>query len=395
MSGKWPRVRLGLVAPVVRRPVEVDPYAAYREIGIRSFGRGVFHKPPLRGIELGEKRVFRIEPGDLVFNNVFAWEGAVAVAGHGEAGMIGSHRFITCPPDRGKVDAQFLYWWFCTSAGRDQLALASPGGAGRNRTLGVEKLSQIEVPLPPLAEQRQVVLKLAQVTNLVEQVQTIARGAEAEAAALVGARAIALFAKMESHLPIEAFAEVRGGIQKGPHRVPGANPVRYLTVAHVQRDQLVTDDPRYFEVSPEELARWRLVPGDVLIIEGNGSPDQIGRAALFRGEIETCVHQNHVIRLRPDRTRMLPEFLNMFLNSPAGQEAVQAESRSTSGLRTLSVGRISQIRVPVPEMDQQERVARSLERLRSEQAKLMSRRREVMEQLSRLVPAVLDRTFDG
>ena len=172
-----------------------------------------------------------------------------------------------------------------------------------------------------------------------------------ETAALTGSLGNDLFSKCDVRHPIEDFAEVRGGIQKGPHRTPSANPVRYLTVAHVQRNRVLVDDPRYFEVTPTELDRWRLCAGDVLIIEGNGSAEQIGRTALFSGEIDDCVHQNHVIRIRPDTTRLSPVFLNAFLNSPSGQEAVQAQSRTTSGLRTLSVGRIKQIHIPVPTLE--------------------------------------------
>src|SRR5205823_11936776 len=62
---------------------------SYVEIGVRSFGRGIFHKAPVTGASLGNKRVLEIRPGDLVFNNVFAWEGAVALAGPAEAGTIG------------------------------------------------------------------------------------------------------------------------------------------------------------------------------------------------------------------------------------------------------------------------------------------------------------------
>lgn len=136
---------------------------------------------------------------------------------------------------------------------------------------------------------------------------------------------------------LEEIAEVSGGIQKGPHREPGANAVRYLTVAHVQRNRIVTDAPRYFEVTAHELERWRLNSGDVLVIEGNGSASEIGRTAMFRGEIPDCVHQNHVIRIRAQAQGLSPIFLNAFLNSSVGQSALQTEAFSSSGLRTLSV----------------------------------------------------------
>jgi type I restriction enzyme S subunit len=171
--------------------------------------------------------------------------------------------------------------------------------------------------------------------------------------------------------------------------------VRYLTVAHVHRNEILTDSPRYFEVSAEELERWRLLPGDVLIIEGNGSADQIGRTALFRGEIENCVHQNHVIRIRPDKHRLMPEFLNTFLNSPAGQDVVQGQSRTSSGLRSLSVGRIKSICVPVPPLAEQRRIVGELDGLQMEVDALKRLQAETAAELGALLPSVLSRAFAG
>src|SRR5690242_18892535 len=119
------------IAPVVRRPISVLPSAVYQEIGIRSFGKGIFHKTPTTGLQIGAKRVFEIHPEDLLFNIVFAWEGAVAVASERERGTIGSHRFLTCAVNRELAEPWYLYWWFVRNEGRDQLLRASPGGAGR------------------------------------------------------------------------------------------------------------------------------------------------------------------------------------------------------------------------------------------------------------------------
>ncbi|QCO57055.1 restriction endonuclease subunit S (plasmid) [Pseudorhodobacter turbinis] len=86
------------VAPLVRRPVEVEPAESYPELGARSFGRGLFHKPTLQGSDLTWQKLFRIEEGDLVFSNIKAWEGAFAVAGSNDHGRVGSHRYLTCVP---------------------------------------------------------------------------------------------------------------------------------------------------------------------------------------------------------------------------------------------------------------------------------------------------------
>ena len=148
-----PRKPMQLVAPIVRRPVDVRPAEDYLELGIRSFGKGTFHKPSINGTDVGSKRLFRIEPGDLVFSNVFAWEGAVAVARPEDAGRVGSHRFISCVPREGIARAEYLKAYFLTQEGIDTLGVASPGGAGRNRTLGVEALQRIEVPVPEIKKQ--------------------------------------------------------------------------------------------------------------------------------------------------------------------------------------------------------------------------------------------------
>ncbi len=141
------------IAPITRRPVKIDTASSYPEIGIRSFGKGTFHKPNLSGWEVGSKKLYKIQAGDLLFNNVFAWEGAIAVVQPEDEGRVGSHRFIACVPKKKVVTANFLRFYFLTEAGLEKIGLASPGGAGRNRTLGLEKLEAIAVPVPSFEKQ--------------------------------------------------------------------------------------------------------------------------------------------------------------------------------------------------------------------------------------------------
>jgi type I restriction enzyme S subunit len=148
-----PRLSMLEVAPLIRRPVEIEADAEYPELGIRSFGKGTFHKPAIRGDELNGKRIYRIEAGDLLFSNVFSWEGAVAVARPEDHGRYGSHRFITRLPKPGVATAQFLCFHYSTEKGLQQLRDASPGAAGRNRTLGLKTLDALTVPVPPYEKQ--------------------------------------------------------------------------------------------------------------------------------------------------------------------------------------------------------------------------------------------------
>jgi type I restriction enzyme S subunit len=146
---------LAEVAPIVRRPVQIDLDGAYPELGVRSFGKGTFHKPLLAGADVGAKKLYHIHPGDLVLSNVFAWEGAIAVARPDDKGRVGSHRFITCVPLPDAATADFLCFYLRTGEGMEQVREASPGGAGRNRTLGLTKLERVRVPVPGIDRQRE------------------------------------------------------------------------------------------------------------------------------------------------------------------------------------------------------------------------------------------------
>jgi type I restriction enzyme S subunit len=152
----WQLKKMGTIAPVIRREADVLLDHDYPELGLRSFGKGTFHKPVLSGADVGGKRLFVIKAGDLLLSNVFAWEGAIAVAKPHDDGRYGSHRYITCNVDGKHADANFIARYLLTPPGLAAIRLASPGGAGRNKTLGLAALADICIPLPPLVEQRAI-----------------------------------------------------------------------------------------------------------------------------------------------------------------------------------------------------------------------------------------------
>lgn len=152
----WKNLKLKSVLQRVRTPVRLEADTLYREIGIRSHGKGIFHKEERTGASIGNKSVFWIEPDCFVVNIVFAWEQAIAKTTTDEMGMIASHRFPMYKPRDGKLDLDFLVYFFKTPYGKRLLGLASPGGAGRNKTLGQEAFLDLAIPLPPFAEQRAI-----------------------------------------------------------------------------------------------------------------------------------------------------------------------------------------------------------------------------------------------
>ncbi len=152
----------------VEVPVNVEPDKEYVQIGIRSHGKGLFYKEPVLGKALGNKQVFWIQPNCFILNVVFAWEQAITKTTENEIGMIGSHRFPMYRPKNDLVDIDYLIYYFLTKRGTDILEAASPGGAGRNRTLGQERFLKSKITLPPLPEQQKIAAILSTQDKVIE-----------------------------------------------------------------------------------------------------------------------------------------------------------------------------------------------------------------------------------
>lgn len=152
----------------VEVPVNVESNKEYVQIGIRSHGKGLFYKEPVLGKALGNKQVFWIQPNCFILNVVFAWEQAITKTTENEIGMIGSRRFPMYRPKNDLVDIDYLIYYFLTKRGTDILEAASPGGAGRNRTLGQERFLKSKITLPPLSEQQKIAAILSTQDKVIE-----------------------------------------------------------------------------------------------------------------------------------------------------------------------------------------------------------------------------------
>ncbi|MFD8897014.1 restriction endonuclease subunit S [Streptomyces ardesiacus] len=159
---------------------------------------------------------------------------------------------------------------------------------------------------------------------------------------------------------LEQVAEVSGGIQKSPKRRPNQNHYPFLRVANVARGSLDLSDVHRVELFEGELERLSLRLGDLLVVEGNGSPDQIGRAAAWRDTIADCVHQNHLIRVRP-MAGLSWRYLELAWNSPVVSDQLLSVAQSSSGLYTLSTGKLKRVLLPVPPLVEQQRIVDVLE----------------------------------
>lgn len=379
-----------------REFIEFPESKIYPKLSVKLYGRGVVLDGYADGSLLKMKRHQLAKPGQVILSEIWGKKGAIGIVPPEGAGALCTSHFFLFDMNLKRIDPSYLKLILAANYLQGQLGAEAKGTTGY-AAIRPKSLLAATIPLPLLPEQHRLVRRVEELTVKIEEAHRLRTASMEQLVALRGAIARSLFGTHESqaYASIEELAEVRGGIQKSPHRSPGANPVRYLTVAHVQRDHISIDDPRFFEVTSDEFQRWRLVPGDVLVVEGNGSATQIGRTALFRGEIADCVHQNHVIRIRPNRDVLSPEFLNQYLNSPIGREAVQAQSRSTSGLQTLSVGRVKSLQVPRLSLPMQEQLVVKLREYEVAMDQVAQLQETVARSLAALTPSILDRAFRG
>lgn len=154
------RVRVGDVLRLERRPVDPDPTKEYVSIGVRSFGKGIFHYDPTLGNQLGKLRFFEVVPARLVVSNIKGWEGAVAVSTDEDAGCVASNRFLTYVPCDDRIDVRWARWYFLSDSGLQLIQQSSPGSADRNRTLAISRFEALEIPLPSIDEQQRVANRL-------------------------------------------------------------------------------------------------------------------------------------------------------------------------------------------------------------------------------------------
>ena len=222
------------------------------------------------------------------------------------------------------LDARYLYRWF--SSTRLQTLVRSFGRQTTNiSNLDIQRCRDLEIPLPPLPEQR----RIAAILDQADALRAKRREALAQLDSLTQSIFIEMFGDPVANplgwpetLKLGAVADLVSGVTKG--RKIGEVPTRivpYLAVANVQDKVLSLSGVKEIEASEAEICRYRLLRNDLLLTEG-GDPDKLGRGTLWNDELPECIHQNHIFRVRLTDAAVLPLFLNWLVGS--------ARARSTS-----------------------------------------------------------------
>ena len=256
-------------------------------------------------------------------------------------------------PESPDFDVEFLYWLIRSKATEVLARGVKKGATVHSVQSGF--IEGLEVPVLSQAEQRRIVDLLTRAEGIVR----LRREAQRKAAELIPAIFIAMFGdpavnpKGWPKKPLSDVAEVISGATKGRRLSPEeAIELPYMRVANVKDGHLDLSEVKTIEIKRSEVDRLLIQPGDLLMTEG-GDPDKLGRAALWSGEVDRCVHQNHVFKVRADRTQLSPTFLRSLAGSGYGKDYFLRVAKKTTGIASINKTQLSAFPVLVPPLSLQ------------------------------------------
>lgn len=295
--------------------------------------------------------------------------------------------------DPTEVDPTFLAYQLRTDSVQRFVEQNKRGATiqGITRT----SLQQVEVVIPPLPEQRRIARVLSTVQSAIEQ----------------QARLIALTRELKSALMHKLFTEgLRGEKQKqteiGPvpeswdvvelgncatiqtgtakGRLIGEDEsleLPYLRVANVQDGFLNLAEIKTIVIRAKERERYLLRKGDVVLTEG-GDFDKLGRGFIWQGQVENCIHQNHIFAVRVNPNKLLSEFFAYQSQSPYGKRYFLSVAHKTSNLACINSAKLKRFPVLIPNINDQKQIAHILQTI-DRKLSNQTRKRDLLEELFR------------
>ncbi|PQA85041.1 restriction endonuclease subunit S [Limnohabitans sp. TS-CS-82] len=169
------------------------------------------------------------------------------------------------------------------------------------------------------------------------------------------------------------LAQISSGVTLG-RKTPLSKPLLfpYLRVANVQRWFLNLQLMKDVLIDEAELPRFQVCAGDLLITEG-GDWDKVGRTAIWRDELSTCLHQNHVFKARGLTAEWCPEWAELYLNSDVARSYFAASAKQTTNLASINMTELKHCVFPLPPLKEQSRIVTRVNELRGLCADLRER----------------------
>ena len=286
-------------------------------------------------------------------------------------GLLNQHIFKAIPQEE-KITSYFFFWMI-KEAMQNMNNDNKHGIFMQHVTLDV--FNNFPVPLPPLSEQKRIATYLFQKISKADIMlddtlssitgykklkqavitQAVTKGVRGEREMKdSGVEWIGEIPKEWRKTQLRHCATIKSGITLGKSYRKDTVLIErpYLRVANVQGGYVDLNDLATIEVTPDEDLKYRLHSGDVLMTEG-GDRDKLGRGCVWHGEIEPCLHQNHVFAVQTNETILLPEFLEYLTASDVGRSYFDITAIKTTNLACTSSSKVLAFTIPLPPIEEQ------------------------------------------
>ena len=336
----WSRVRFDDVVENLNETCDPAEAGLERVIAMEHLEPGSLHIRAWGNVADGTTFTRRCRPGQLLFGKRRAYQRKVAVAEFDA--VVSGDIYVLAP--KGERLLPELLPFLCLSERFFQHAVGTSAGSLSPRT-NWSSLASFEFDLPPLDQQRRIAEILWAVDESLQQAIALAKSVENAKSATVEEHFNRSLENKLNVQPLEAVAKVSYGITLGGYRKTLQIERPYLRVANVQRNAFDLSEVKTINCAENEIGRFELADGDVLIVEGHASVTEIGRAAVWRSAESGTLHQNHLIRARCSEP-LIPEYLNLCINGGVGREYFRSRAKSSSGLNTINSTVVKEFPVP-------------------------------------------------
>ena len=398
---KWPKTSISEFLTQVWREEAIDSTKSYRLLGARWYGEGLFTKAVKIGQEIRAKSLFQVKEGDFIFNRLFAWKGSFAIATHEDDGAYVSNEFPCFVANGKQVDPMFLLWYFRQNKIWTQAYGLSTGATptSRNRLKEAPFLS-MNIPLPPLNEQRRIVARIEELALQKEEARVLRKRSAEEAGALVAAYLNRHFGDPYKGITHNKgknewrrIGEVADDVADGPHVTPSyvTEGVPFITVQNITTGRIQFRNNKF--ITPEDHRKFqdraKAEKGDVLISKDGtiGVPCFVATDREFSFFVSVAL-------IKPKRGIIDGEYLAWVIRSPYMQNRIIVRSRGDM-IRHLVLREIRDLIVPIPRIAEQRQIVAELDALQAQVDELKYLQAESAAELDALLPSILDRAFKG
>ena len=316
-----------------------------------------------------------------------------------EKGVITS-AYLAIFPDRKKISPQYATYLF---KGYETKMAFHNKGAGIRKTLGYKEFKNQPLLLPSEKEQNKISayldskcshidIMLSKIRSSIEEykklkqtviTQAVTKGVHGKREMKdSGVEWIGEIPKEWRKTQLRHCATIKSGITLGKSYSKDTVLIErpYLRVANVQGGYVDLNDLATIEVTPDEDLKYRLHSGDVLMTEG-GDRDKLGRGCVWHGEIEPCLHQNHVFAVQTNESILLPEFLEYLTASDVGRSYFDITAIKTTNLACTSSSKVLAFTIPLPPVEEQIEIVSFIKKRSLELNKLIMKKELLVQEL--------------